>query len=93
MLPIKSQKDGPEFRLCSKNKYVNSLDRQDVNLQSMGRMMRTASNLREEAVSGFIIEKAWLENRFSGHACVEVILNHLIPWEVAERVPGDWWSS
>lgn len=64
MLPIKSQKDRSEYRLCSKNKYVNSLDRQDVNLQSMGRVTGTASHLREEAVSGFITERAWLENRF-----------------------------
>lgn len=64
MFLIKSQKDGSEFRLCSKNKYVNSLYSQDANLLSLGQMMRTASNLKEEAASGLIIIKAWLENRF-----------------------------
>lgn len=64
MFPIKSQKDGSEFRFRGKNKYANSLDRQDANSQSLGKLMRTASNLREEAVSGLIIVKAWLKNRF-----------------------------
>ena len=63
MFPIKSQKDGSEFRLFSKKKYVNSLDKQDSDLQSLRKMLRTASNLREEAASGLIIVKAWLENR------------------------------
>lgn len=37
MFPIRNQRDGSEFRLCSKNKYVNSLDSQDANLQILGK--------------------------------------------------------
>lgn len=59
-LLYQSQKDGSEFRLCGKNKYVNLLERQDANLQSLRKIMRTASNLREEAASGLVIVKPGL---------------------------------
>ena len=86
MFPIKSQKDGSEFRLCSKNKYVNSLERQDANLQSLRKIMRTASNLREEAASVLVIVKLGLHIDFSGPACVKVNIKLLspVPWEVTE---------
>lgn len=70
MWPIKSQKDGSEFRSRSKNKYVKSLDRQDVTLHTEpGKMIRRASNLMEEAASGLLIVKAWLE-KFFFRACL-----------------------
>lgn len=48
-----------------KTSYVKSLDRQDVTLHTEpGKMIRRASNLMEEAASGLLIVKAWLENRF-----------------------------
>ena len=79
MFPIQSQKDGSEFRLCGKNKYVNSLERQDANLQSLRKIMRTASNLREEAASCLVIVKPGLSVEFSGPACVKVNIKLLSP--------------
>lgn len=79
MFPIQSQKDGSEFRLCGKNKYVNSLERQDANLQSLRKIMRTASNLREEAASGLVTVKPGLSVEFSGPACVKVNIKLLSP--------------
>lgn len=35
-------------------------------------MMRMASKLREEALSGLIIVNGWLKNRFFRTCCVEV---------------------
>lgn len=57
MFPMKSQEDRSEFRLCSKKKYGSRMDRQDANRQHLRKTMRTASNLRGEAVSGLIIVK------------------------------------
>lgn len=79
MFPIQSEKDGSEFRLCGKNKYVNLLERQDANLQSLRKIMRTASNLREEAASGLVILKPGLSVEFSGPACVKVNIKLLSP--------------
>ena len=63
MFPIKSQKDGSEFRLCGRNKYVNSLERQDANLKPEENNEDSFKSEGRGSISPCYCE-TWLAHRF-----------------------------
>lgn len=89
MWSIKSQKDGSEFGLCSKNKYVKSLDWADVTLQ---RWVNDEESFRCEGrgnIRPHYSKSLARKQIFQGILVWWWILNHLVPWEVAEGGPSN----